>query len=180
MSQDETRTPGHAQPVVQVRLAPRRVAAPSPPAPELNEIAPAAVTMTPPHPPAEAPRTASEPVPTRQAATARLSTSVLRDQVAGLQHTAPPADGPAPLLRLQSEWKAGFTAPLLEAVDTLFSRDFAPVEAEVLDQWTEPGGVRRVVMRLPSGETLCGRAAPWDPLNPLVEPVPMFHLCKRR
>jgi hypothetical protein len=50
-------------------------------------------------------------------------------------------------------------------------------EQEILDQWMEPGGVINAVVKLPNGEVVCGRAEPWDEMNPLYEPVAMYRSC---
>lgn len=67
--------------------------------------------------------------------------------------------------------------PVLPWEPTIFDELYAPVTTEILDQWQQADGTMMVVMRTPSGHTLCGRKAPWDPANPLYEPVPMFHKC---
>ena len=66
---------------------------------------------------------------------------------------------------------------MLAYIPTVFDELYAPVETEILDQWLKPDGTMMVVMRTPNGQTLCGRKAPWDPANPMFEPVPMFRLC---
>lgn len=104
----------------------------------------------------------------------------LPGQVAGFVRGGVPESNSSSLRRLHPSWNPSWSTPVLEDLETAFSPYFAPAEAVMLDQWQEPGGARRVVMRLPSGDSVCGRAEPWDPLNPLVEPVPMFHRCARR
>ncbi len=69
------------------------------------------------------------------------------------------------------------TEPVLPYEPTVFEELYAPIETEVLDQWQDPDGTMRVVIRTRSGHTLCGRMPRWDPTNPLYEPVPMFHSC---
>ncbi len=54
-----------------------------------------------------------------------------------------------------------------------------PDEAEIVDRWQADDGSHNVIVNLPSGEALCGRAAAFNPMQPLVEPVMMFKLCSR-
>jgi hypothetical protein len=69
------------------------------------------------------------------------------------------------------------TKPVLPWEPTIFDELYAPASTEILDQWQQPDGTVMVVMRSPSGHTLCGSKAPWNPANPLFEPVPMFREC---
>lgn len=67
--------------------------------------------------------------------------------------------------------------PVLAAEETLFAAVWLPAQQQVLDQWQDPDGGIRAVMRLPNGQTVCGSQHPWDPLNPLFQPVAMYHEC---
>jgi hypothetical protein len=67
--------------------------------------------------------------------------------------------------------------PVLPVIPTWFDGLAAPGAVEVLDRWQGPDGGMMVVMRTPTGHTLCGRGDAWDPLNPLVEQVILFHTC---
>jgi hypothetical protein len=67
--------------------------------------------------------------------------------------------------------------PVLPYEPTVFEEMYAPVETEILDQWQDPDGTIRAVIRTASGHTLCGSLARWDPTNPLHEPVPMYRPC---
>ncbi|NNL94276.1 MAG: hypothetical protein HKO64_01510 [Xanthomonadales bacterium] len=67
--------------------------------------------------------------------------------------------------------------PILPPVTTVFEDFYLPAENEIVDQWQDRNGTRHVVMRTPSGHTLCGRLDAWDPHNPLFEPVPMYRRC---
>lgn len=69
------------------------------------------------------------------------------------------------------------TKPVLPWEPTIFDELYAPASTEILDQWQQADGTVMVVMRSPSGHTLCGSKAPWNPANPLFEPVPMFREC---
>lgn len=72
---------------------------------------------------------------------------------------------------------ANLARPVLPSTPTRFAAHMLPLEAEVLDHWQEAGGVQRVVIRSTDGDTYCGRREAWDPLNPLFEPVMLFHRC---
>lgn len=57
------------------------------------------------------------------------------------------------------------------------AESFAPARPVVLDRWLAADGSHHVVVELPGGETVCGRAERWDPMHPLVEHVMMFRSC---
>jgi hypothetical protein len=59
----------------------------------------------------------------------------------------------------------------------LFDGMVAPPETEIVDRWLAADGSQNVVVNLPSGETLCGRAEAWNPMQALVEHVMMFRSC---
>lgn len=48
---------------------------------------------------------------------------------------------------------------------------------ETIDRWLAADGSQNVMITLPSGETYCGRAEAWNPMNPLIEPVMMYRPC---
>lgn len=54
---------------------------------------------------------------------------------------------------------------------------FAPASTVVVDRWLASDRSHNVVMNLPNGETLCGRAEAWDAMRPLIESVMMFRRC---
>jgi len=78
---------------------------------------------------------------------------------------------------LPENWKAGAGAEALLPEANRFSELFAPAEVEVVDRWLSADGSHNVVVNLPNGETVCGRAQAWDPMQPLVEHVMMFRGC---
>jgi len=53
----------------------------------------------------------------------------------------------------------------------------APAEIEVLDRWLAADGSQNIVVTTPDGQTYCGRAEAWNPLNPLVEPIMTYRSC---
>jgi hypothetical protein len=54
---------------------------------------------------------------------------------------------------------------------------YAPAEVEITDLWLAADGSHNVVVNLPNGDTVCGRALPWNPMQPLVEHVMLFRSC---
>jgi hypothetical protein len=52
-----------------------------------------------------------------------------------------------------------------------------PDEVEIVDRWLAADGSHNVVVNTPSGDTYCGRAEAWSPLNPLFEPIMMWRPC---
>ena len=61
--------------------------------------------------------------------------------------------------------------------ENLFDGMVAPGETEVLDRWLAADGSRNLVVETPSGDTYCGRATAWNPMNPLFEPVMQYRPC---
>lgn len=82
------------------------------------------------------------------------------------QHQDPPAN-----------WKPGSGAEALHTEANRFSESYAPAKLEIVDRWLAADGSHNVVVNLPNGETLCGRAEAWNPMQPLVEHVMMFRTC---
>lgn len=78
---------------------------------------------------------------------------------------------------LPANWKAGAGAEALVPEANRFSEMFAPAEVEIVDRWLSADGSHNVVVNLPNGETVCGRAQAWDPMQPLVEHLMMFRGC---
>lgn len=69
-------------------------------------------------------------------------------------------------------WRSG-----IKLEDNLFDGMMAPAETEIVDQWVASDGSRNIVLDTPGGQTLCGRAKAWDPLNPMVPQLMMFRTC---
>jgi hypothetical protein len=53
----------------------------------------------------------------------------------------------------------------------------APAEVEVVDRWLAADGSHNVVITAPDGETYCGRAEAWNPMNPMLEHIMMWRPC---
>lgn len=71
-----------------------------------------------------------------------------------------------------SNWR-----PSITVEENRFGDAYAPAETEIVDRWLAADGSHNVVIRTPNGMTLCGRALPWNPMEPLVEHVMMFRSC---
>jgi len=67
--------------------------------------------------------------------------------------------------------------PRIMMEDNLFNGMMLPTKTETVDRWMAADGTHNVVLNSPSGDTLCGRAKPWNPMNPLFEPVMTFWKC---
>ena len=67
--------------------------------------------------------------------------------------------------------------PLIVVEDNRFNGMTIPATTEVVDRWLAADGSHNVVINTPTGETLCGRAQAWNPMNPLVETLMMFGKC---
>lgn len=58
-----------------------------------------------------------------------------------------------------------------------FDGMMAPGESELVDRWQAADGSSNMVINTPNGETLCGRAEAWNPMQPLLEHLMMFRSC---
>lgn len=146
------------EPVSPARRTPRIALDELPEAPEL--------------PPASATTTEPELLTTRQ----------LRDLVnrTELQQQATDAQrqlGSVRPYQPPSNWNRNAGAPYLAEFDNRFNGMTAPEEVEIVDRWTASDGSHNVVLNLPNGDTICGRAEAFNPMQPLVEPIMMFRSC---
>ena len=78
---------------------------------------------------------------------------------------------------LPANWKPGAGAEALLPEANRFGELYAPAKVEIVDRWLAADGSHNVVVNLPNGDTLCGRAQAWNPMQPLVEHVMMFRNC---
>jgi hypothetical protein len=112
----------------------------------------------------------------------RISAQELRELV---RQSALPKDENAPSRHLgtarpwqpPANWNKHAGAPYLAEFDNTFNGMTAPEESEIVDRWVATDGSHNVVVNLPNGDTVCGRAEPYNPMQPLVEPVMMFRPC---
>lgn len=73
---------------------------------------------------------------------------------------------------LPENWRSGISSE-----DNLFNGMVLPDKTEIVDLWLAADGSHNVVINTPSGQTFCGRAQAWDPMQPLVEHVMQFRPC---
>jgi len=107
-----------------------------------------------------------------------ITTALLLDSASRREWQAPRF----PTTRLAQENSSGalpgnWTGTVLRIFPNRFNDLVLPERVEIIDRWRDPDGTIQVVLHTPKGETLCGRAAPWDPMEPLIEPVMMMRLC---
>lgn len=119
-----------------------------------------------------------EPDPGQELISARQLRELVRES--GTQ-----ADASRPALQLGSakpwqppaNWNKHAGAPYLAEADNTFNGMTAPESVEIVDRWMASDGSHNVVVNLPNGDTVCGRAEPYNPMQPLIEPVMMFRPC---
>ena len=73
---------------------------------------------------------------------------------------------------LPENWRSGISIE-----DNPFNGRVLPNKTEIVDRWLAAEGSHNVVINTPSGQTFCGRALAWDPMQPLVEHVMQFRPC---
>lgn len=76
-----------------------------------------------------------------------------------------------------ANWNRNAGAPYLADSENRFNGMTVPEDVEIVDRWLASDGSHNVVVNLPNGDTVCGRAEPFNPMQPLVEPVMMFRPC---
>lgn len=108
---------------------------------------------------------------------ANVSTARLLD-LAGRQEWN--IDAPAEKPRLgvpapQSQPRSG--QPGVPPAANLFDGAVLPERLAIVDRWRAADGSHNVVVNTPSGETYCGRAEAWSPINPLFEPIMTWRPC---
>ena len=67
--------------------------------------------------------------------------------------------------------------PSIKVEDNRFDGMAVPAVTGIVDRWLAADGSHRVVVNTPRGETLCGRAQAWNPMQPLIEPVMSWWKC---
>ena len=85
--------------------------------------------------------------------------------------------GDAKEYQAPANWSRSAGAPYLEEFDNRFDGMTVPEKVEIVDRWLAADGSHNVVLNTPTGETLCGRAEAYNPMQPLVEPIMMFRSC---
>lgn len=85
--------------------------------------------------------------------------------------------GTARLYQPPANWNRNAGAAFFASFDDRSHEPNLPADVTVVDRWQAADGSHQVVVQLPTGESLCGRAAPHDPMQPLVEHIMMFRVC---
>jgi hypothetical protein len=158
--------PKPVKPPVEPPATPTQAPEPEPPKAETPEPqTPAPIAQQP------------EPEPAATQPPEPLTAAALVESTRRFKWSVPEPDrtrrlGEARPYEVPENWRPG-----IELEDNLFDGMTVPAEVEVVDQWVAADGSRNVVLNTPSGDTLCGRAQAWDPLNPLVPQLMMFRTC---
>ncbi len=111
------------------------------------------------------------------AKTTIMTTALLLDSAGRIEWPVPDIDDSrqlgvfVPQGELEN-WRSG-----IRIEDNLFNGMVLPRQTEIVDRWLAADGSHNVVINTPAGQTLCGRALPWDPMQPLVEHVMQFRPC---
>jgi len=79
--------------------------------------------------------------------------------------------------RPPDRWRSETALEPLPATASPFAKMGDSRQIEIVDRWLAADGSHNVVVNLPNGQTICGRAESWNPLQPLVEPLMMFRAC---
>lgn len=109
-----------------------------------------------------------------------------RHSTATLMHTAremrlsPGRPQPARQLGLQSPGSSSGAAGADSRFDRAPPGAQRPAMPAIRDRWLASDGSHQVLVALPNGDLVCGRAEGWDPMRPLIEPVMMFRTCGRQ
>ena len=106
-----------------------------------------------------------------------VTTALLLELARELEWNAPDQPARTPGLAYIPDLPPNLARPVLPMAPNRFDSSVLSGEQEVLDQWMEPGGIINAVVKLPNGDILCGRLAPWSMMDPLVEPVAMYRPC---
>lgn len=117
-------------------------------------------------------KTGTEPI-----SAARLVDQVSRMSFTELQSPVPRHLGSSEYRKQPPSWRTGANGRELMPGGNTFDGMMAPAETELVDRWQAADGSNNVVINTPNGETLCGRAEAWNPMQPLVEHVMMFRSC---
>ena len=185
---DSSRTP-HL-PVLEVSLLQRTV---PPDVPERNAPWPKAMAPDRAEPTASASTAASTvrvPAPTRPdppetprkaetaAAAPTFSTATLLHAARAMRHDDERMQETQPLGLVQRG-----SRPVATGDNTSFARVAAgvhlPAVPTIRDRWLAGDGSHQVMVALPNGDIVCGRAEAWDPMRPLIEHVMLFRTCGR-
>jgi len=79
-----------------------------------------------------------------------------------------------------SNWNRHAGSPFFADFDNRSHVVTLPEDVEIVDRWQAADGSHQVVVNLPSGEVICGRAEAYNPMQPLVEHIMMFSICGKK
>lgn len=165
------------QPVAEIQPLPAPLQKPGPlPSPDIDSKS---------APPAALAALTKLPTPdqsTTKPAVESFSAARLVDLVARSTFTQSPSAvsrqlGSIDISRQAPAWRSRNRTDAIMSGPNRFDGMLAPLETEVVDRWQAADGSHNVVVNLPGGETLCGRAEAWNPMQPLVEHIMMFREC---
>jgi len=88
--------------------------------------------------------------------------------------------GSATEYKAPANWKRHAGAPFFAGFDNRSHVVTLPEDVEIEDRWQANDGSHQVLVNLPSGEIMCGRAEAYNPMQPLVEPIMMFTICGKK
>lgn len=113
-----------------------------------------------------------------------LNTQQLRQWVEKADGLAPPQEasralGTAKSYRPPANWSRNAGAAFFASFDDRSHEPNLPADVTVVDRWQAADGSHQVVVQLPTGESMCGRAEAYNPMQPLVEHIMMFRICGR-
>jgi hypothetical protein len=178
----QPRSTGSLPQTVQVELEQIRPAA-RPETPVIPKEMPEPPPLVRPDEPVEAIETPlSKPAVTEESAEASPATppvtaAILLDQVREQDWTEPNTAARSLGVPDIPDLPPNLSRPILPLQETVFGPVYITGRQEIIDQWIEPSGVVNAVIKTPNGEILCGSLQPWDPMNPLFEPVAMYRPC---
>lgn len=116
-----------------------------------------------------------EPDPPRNARLLRQSLEQFEWLAKQREDTRQLGDRPTHLL--PDNWKENAGVPYQAEFEDILNGMIVPDKVEIVDRWLAADGSHRVVVNLPNGMTMCGRAEAYNPMQPLVEPIMLFGSC---
>jgi hypothetical protein len=106
-----------------------------------------------------------------------ITAAFLIDAVSRMKWEEPKAHQRTLGVAVHRELPSNVAGRVMPLTPNWFDDSIVPSSVKIVDRWQESDGTMMVVLRTPTGHTLCGRGAAWDAMNPLVEHVMMFNTC---
>lgn len=173
--------PAPAPPLLEVSLLAPVATLSEPPPTRLSPVTPERAPVTPPAPQGAIEHLPQSHTPAQlpepQTAARRLTVARLLDQAARMKWPEDARPGARIARSISNKLQGELSRPILPFEPNLFDEFVLPASVEIVDRWLEPGGTHRVVVRTPSGHTVCGRQEPVDVFRPWAQMPMMFHLC---